>query len=1201
MHSRARLLPVLLLAACSSGGGNDGVGAGTAVLQGSAFKGAFSSGTLAIHEFKLIKGLAALQSAALAAASFRATVAILGERTLLCEVTGTYREEALGADRTVSDFPLCAITHVRERERRDLFVHPVSSLVFWRVQHLVGLKSKLPLRRHIGLAEDEFGRLFGVGDMSVAPAATSGDALRLWALAAGISQMSVVDFNEPAEELLHLICIDGMDGCFDGFGCGRLLVFRSGRPFPPLILALWRSAMLAFLDTNPNNTTGIGSSHADVQRAFSAMTARPDGTLPPSLGVLGVFPACLPVSGGRVELMLDQDPMSATVLLEQNGVTRSTTASGSGMLGFDLPAAFQPGPVDITIRDAAGAVGLAEVELTATVASRVDSVSPPVVPQAGGACLQIRGRGFKRASPAVTVGGVSLTPDRFEVVSDELLLAYAPESASPGAAAVAVNGATLPNAFAYSDRGPGFTVPGIEGSFHLGTLTRREGSGPVRIRGALKTVDVAPSGNAASFGGEEFLYDTDDPMLRTGPVTGTVTKTRTADAVVLEEPSTSTEYLINAHDLNGPLGIGTGTVQSPLEAGFLFAARKSTSPPTLSGNYYLVGTSYAQNGQFEASSFWGTACFESGSVTVTGALWTRGEDGSARYAPILGRATTTVGSDGSLELGGFSPLAGFNVLKGFVDPGGCYGCLLGAGDGLLTMLVFAACPPGPVSLSGNYVGAGMEFEPVLGQFCAIRSALLLAFSEGLFNGLRCDIPFFFLKGFVLLGFENLLGVGLFTNCGGILFHKNGFFGGFVGKGGVLLHVPPLPFGAKGLLPGKIGFGFFLPIPILFSAFSASSPYKVLAMGMEVEEAEEPDPPTPSPFFRGTTLLGTAQPGVRGTLLICGKAFPLAGPFQFDTIKKKEVERDADRAVTTSLGGAASDSGFAFAFVANQLVAFPFPLPVQGTTCLLKGALFWDGGSAKLRSSEGFGSVWLAVLARSGPLRPPVDGSYNMKLFCQQFSGSDLFATVGRGSAAFAGAAGTHQLDYDQTSTREDRAAFPAGPISIPGTFTVDADGCVVLDNGTTELCGLVSPDGTLIGLMDPNDSPIDCLYLLTRRDGTTNPTFGEGPLCGVTLQFFGGGRYSIASRNGIFGLRATGGFAIARQAIHSNFTTAPDQVIHIFGGFATFPGQRRYDLDGSMEDLVGAVGSGLPYFAHAFVPTFGTPHGSLDLGFLLPD
>jgi len=1191
---------LLTLAGCGGGGGVL-VLPGVVVVQGSAFQGDFLSGTLAVHELKLVKALAALRTETFPATGYRTEIPVTGERTVVLEATGSYREPALGATRTIADFPLCAVAHLREGAARDVYVHAVSGLVFWRVQYLLSLKARFPLRRHIGWAEEEFSGLFGLGGLVAAPAPTSGDALVLWALAAGLSEMAVGRFAEPTDELLHLVCVDGMDGCYDGFGCGRPLAFRSGQPFPALIPALWAAAMLDFLDSNPNNTSGIGSAHPDVQRAHAAMTARPDGSLPPALQVLGVNPPCLPVAGGRVEVMLAQDLPGATVTLEQGAVVRTVTASGGGALAFDVPAGFGPGPVDVTIRDAAGAVGLAELELVPPAPPRVDAVTPAVVPQAGGACVEVRGQGFKTASPSVTVGGASLPPEQFEVVSDDLLLAHVPGAASPGPVEAVVNGASLPDAFAYSDRGPPVTVPGIDGAFHLATLTRREGTAPARIRGSLAMVTVAPSGSAATLQREDFFYDVDDPALQTGTMLGTATKTRTADAVVLEEPSTSTRHVIGAHDLGGPLGVGTGTVEAPLEAGFLFAARKAAARPALTGLYGVVGTSYAVNGQFEASSFWGTACFEGGEVTVVGGLWTRGEDGVARYTPVLGRATTTVADDGGLVLDGFGPEAGFALLRGFVDPSGCYGCLLGAGDGLLTMLVFAALPQGPIRLSGNYAGAYLEHDPVLARFCALRSALLLALSEGLYNGLRCDIPFFFLGGFGLLGVENLAGIGFFTACGGILFDKNGHFGGFLGKGGVLLYAPPLPFGAKGLLPAKLGFGFFLPVPVFFSALSMRAPYKVLAMGMEVEESAEPNPPSPSPFFRGTTLLGTARPGAAGALLVCGQPFLLAAPFEFDTIKRKEIERDADREVSVALGGAATDSGFALAFVANQLVAFPAPLPAQGTPCLLKGALFWDGAAGKVRSAEGFGSAWLAVLARAPAAPPPVDGPYNLAFFSQELAAGDLFAVVGRGSATFSAALGTHQRTYDQTSTREDRTAFPAGPLVVPGLFSVDADGCVVLDDGELELCGLAVPDGSVVCLMDPNDLPLNCMYVLTRRDDVTNPAFGEGPLCGVTLQFFGGGRYAVASRNGIFGLSAAGGFAVARQAVHANFQPTVGQGIHRFSGFAAFPGQRRYDLDGAIEDLGGSVGVGLPWFAHAFVPMLGTPHGSLDLGFLAPE
>jgi len=152
-------------------------------------------------------------------------------------------------------------------------------------------------------------------------------------------------------------------------------------------------------------------------------------------------------SGGGTPVTIHGQGFGSDVLLTIGGreLISAVLTDAQTATGFTPPGTAGPADVLAIAPNGSGSLRSGFVYQDAL---RVDSVSPPVVPTAGGPVLTIEGAGFSAAAQVQIDGAAA--PSAW-VDSGHLQL-FAPAHAA-GAVDVAVDGATLPHGLAYADPG----------------------------------------------------------------------------------------------------------------------------------------------------------------------------------------------------------------------------------------------------------------------------------------------------------------------------------------------------------------------------------------------------------------------------------------------------------------------------------------------------------------------------------------------------------------------------------------------------------------------------------------------------------------------------------------------------------------------------------------------------------------------------
>ncbi len=1160
---------LLLVAGCSSGNRAAAPQAETQ-FDGTATKGPLDGGTLRIdderggsHDFAIGN-------------DSRFSGSVSGDGSFTCRVFGgSFTDESTGLSQTIAlQFALFAIFFAQPESRIDLNVSVLTTLVFWRLQFLLAARPGLPTRDAYDLACREY-ELLGFGAGNPVPAPTLGDALRAWLLAAALSQMAAA-LGVPTAELVHWFAVDGMDGRFDGVACGKRIQLSNGT-YPVDAMIQYKNNLLNFLETNPNNTTGLGSTDPFIEALCDAINDHLDGgtcVLDDPPVTQAVYPNTGSTQGGdrvRITGQFDGSPVT-THWRHADGTTSTVPAGffGPGAYELDVPAA-PPGNSWVEVRqESTGLYDLFLFRYTSAAAPiTVTNIFPPSGPLLGGTLVKVTGSGFRMGSPpAVTFGGQPA--EVYRVASDTCLYVFAPEGAAAGSVPVIVGGA---GGLAYQYRDP--FMPGMQTppTFWDGATRFADlGSDGIGQCGVLR-VNFA----TGSYSGSEAEFD-----VGTGQASGEATSgTLTAEErrVLFDDGST---FEVATVDEVLPGG-------GARRVGLRVATPTSTVAPPLDGDYFVVGLCMGALGN---GTIQGKASFRRsrGKCLVLGLISTpTGDVEGDAVNPLLAAVDFAVAADGRLSLSGFDPSSGITLADGFVSPDGAHGMAILAGADTIYSLLFGRCPSGIADHGAIGLGGG-AFEVMAPGVNVVKANHLVGHREGLHQRWRCDMncrlnP---LNPNPPPKFEFLIEDGFFVDSFGVITSKKGRKIGFLTEGGVVLSLPGLPFWGVDddfTFGADMGFGAWAPIPPYFTSKSIRDDYKTLATGIELAA---PANGSPNPFERTTQILGCARPKPADVVLVCEEPFALATKFEFDVLKDKRVTRDESRNVSTVLATPSTLSGFAYTFIGNTLIAVPCPFGTQ-TICIFKGGITAGGDIVTLTNAEGIEESWCAALVRKSIVAPPVTGNYDLRFLLTQaqVATGDLFSAQGQGSIAFG--SGTYQMSYTQFSVREDLFSdFPTGPNVIPGTFVVDSEGCIdmVQDFGggfTSPLCGIVSRNGGAIFLMGPNPGPLSTTYALMRTDTVAGlvPFAGTQPLCGLELDFLGGGVMTAATRTGMLVTRASSLDLMLDRVVRTNtapgFTRVREELLGLTGTFVgrtysvTAPGPRL--IEGVIGTLRPGAGS----------------------------
>ncbi len=1161
----AAVVSILLAAGCGSSS-RAPVPQTETLFEGTATKGPLDGGTLRIDDERGDSHDFAIGS------DSRFNGSVLGDGSFTCRVFGgTFTDESTGLGQTIAlQFALFAIFFAQPESRVDLNVSVLTTLVFWRMQFLLAARPGLPPRDAYGLACENYG-LLGFGRGNPLPAPTLGDALRAWLLAAALSQMAAAQ-GVPTAELVHWFALDGMDGRFDGVACGKRIQLSNGT-YPVDAMIAYKNNLLNFLETNPNNTTGLASSDPFIVALCDAIDAHLDGgtcVLDDPPVVQSVYPDTGTTAGGDTVKIIGQFDGGPVTTTWRHTDGTSSVVPGIVYDASSLGLLAPPGPLGnawVEVKqESTGLYDLFRFRYTSASAPvTVTRIEPSGGPLLGGTLVKVTGSGFRMGSPPpVTMGGQPAS--LYRVASDTCLYVFAPEGAAPGSVPVVVGAA---GGLAYQYRDPfvpgAQTPPGFwDGATRFADLGS-DGLGQCGVR----RVDFATGAHA----GSEAEFDFGTGQASAEATSGTLTPEERR--VLFDDGSTFEVATVDEVLPGGPGGPAR-------RVGLRVATPTSTVAPLLDGDYFVVGLCMGAGGN---GTIQGKASFRRtrGKCLVLGLISTPTNDveGDA-VNPLLAAVDFAVAANGRLTLSGFDPASGITLADGFVSPDGGHGMAILAGADAIYSLLFGRCPSGIADHGAIGLGGG-AFEVMEPGVNVVKANHLVGHREGLHQRWRCDMncrlnP---LDPNPPPKFEFLIEDGFFVDSFGVLTSKKGRKIGFLTEGGVVLSLPGLPFWGVDddfTFGADMGFGAWAPIPPYFTSKSIRDDYKTLATGIELAA---PANGSPNPFERTTQILGCARPKPSDVVLVCEEPFALATKFEFDVLKDKRVTRDESRNVSTVLATPSTLSGFAYTFIGNTLIAVPCPFGTQ-TICIFKGGVTAGGEIVTLTNAEGIEESWCAALVRKSTVAPPVTGNYDLRFLLTQaqVATGDLFAAQGPGSIAFG--SGTYQMSYTQFSVREDLFSdFPTGPNVIPGTFVVDSEGCIdmVQDFGggfTAPLCGIVSRNGGAIFLMGPGPGPLSTTYALMRTDAVAGqvPFAGTQPLCGLELDFLGGGVMTAATRTGMLVTRASSLDLTLDRVVRTNtaagFTRVREELLGLTG---TFVG-RNYSVTAPGPRLVeGVIGT----------------------------
>ena len=191
----------LLLAGCNSGSDGGGGGGGPAqepaedppagnVVSGTVTKDTFLPGGEVVGTtFPFAREL--FRSTIGDNGHFEKTLEVETETVIKIAATGTFVSESTLLEETTGAFPLSALFIARPNQSGAANVTPVSTLIGERVRHLCAARPDLTIPEKLERARAEYAALLGVTDLDVVPAPTTGDALKLWLVGAGFTEVAM--------------------------------------------------------------------------------------------------------------------------------------------------------------------------------------------------------------------------------------------------------------------------------------------------------------------------------------------------------------------------------------------------------------------------------------------------------------------------------------------------------------------------------------------------------------------------------------------------------------------------------------------------------------------------------------------------------------------------------------------------------------------------------------------------------------------------------------------------------------------------------------------------------------------------------------------------------------------------------------------------------------------------------------------------
>ncbi len=1144
---------------------------------------------------------------------------------------GAFANRATGMQDSLGAFDLRGIFCVESGGRADANLTVMSTMVAFRFQHLRSIRPYMPAKLLLRLAKAEMSYAFGITNVDACPdPAGTADQVKLWLLDVGLVQMAM-DLGVPAAELIRLFSEDLMDGRPDGLVCGETTAFASGSPWRPDSLTLLRTAIGLWLAFNPLNDTGIGTGdpiYLALVGSLDVFVLRAAlGTLPRILSFtkrfvpesggsdVGAYIAPYPAPGNIDIETLDFD---GDVLAVHVPTGTTTDADGVHWLPFVTPPAAK-GLHYVLARDRTTGLFDAEpLHMCTPGLTQLQDVRPKRIIVTGGSLVKVIGSGFDAANPPnVKIGGKVAAVE--QVLSPYCVRVWAPEGERGAIADLDVDGMVIPGAFVYSGRRLPTGLDGDDFRRFSARFSTGDGAGGSEIcvlEGTLNLTERSYDlrrhrADDVTALGERLQGFLDLIINETGPESELplvpVGKRVLLDiGIELEvEPTVGPSdddflELIVAHAKPDhpavpPSGIGTGLLLGT-----------GTSKPKILRTYDVTGTCIERGLRTVVR---GQATFRAdGRVFLSGGVSSRNAAGRAFFYPLGAVGGYTLDESGTLDLSNLSAGLGFTLARGIMSPGGSTGSVVLKGPGKLVHLLLSARPTEldmPADAFGpDVASAGARLGTPVSEVRFARTSLQIRDGQCVMLGGLHRLEHEESTG-DLRHEELVRAVPGYVSFHGRTSSASGLSTGVLGEKTALTWdgLPQDGLDSLGDLAGSgLGYGLATSGDMLVSVRSWRSDYKVLAMGIELE----PDAtPTPNPEHRSVMELGCL---VRETseVDVAGITFAMAAKMRWDRLKRKEVDRDAAGVVTTTISGSSSASGYAMVVAGGEFYAFACPLPPGGTKCFFRGCLTSDGSFGMARSSDGFGAPWHAILLRKPRSAPPVDGTYNTKFFCHTFDGAGTaYAINGAGTYAFDAGLGTHVQDTSQVATSETLATIPSGPDTYPGTFTVDADGCILMttDFGggfTSDLCGAVHENGSFIVTMDPEPAAINCLTVYTLRDesvGAPALTPERAKLCGLHLAFDGAGGITAATRAGKQIMRPGLLDRSLRTATWSNVTTGVAIATEILSGrpLTVMPG-RTFTADLALgRSLSGARSSATPVLGSQSESGVAAPAGSMSV------
>jgi len=1085
---------LLFVASCSSGGGGGGGGGGgatppvnvpttTSSVSGVATKGVFfSGGEIVGKNFPFGRELFRTEigdDGSFEALSFSSPS---GQGVVL-EASGTFVSESTLQQETTGDFPLSAVFFPRADETSTVNITAVSTLIHERVRYLCLDRPNLTLEEKIELAKAEYGLLFSIDDPDVVPEPTEGDALKSWFLGAAFTEVAAGK-GLPSTEVICRTAEAWRDGEIDaGDGQGALAFF----PPPPVTAAELSAAFTSFL-ANPNNP-GIPPDSADIadlglafQQFLNTFT---DGPV-----ICALNPRFGPAEGGD-EITVFGDDLEGRLaeleaLFEDSTAERFSLplrAATGGNVSFDIPS-LSPGPGRIRVMDGAGRFDAQKFCVTGQGAITIDTVTPTSGPTQGGTLVRIKGHGFDNTT-GVSFGGtlaevLGRSPTRIDAVTPP----------APGG-----NGVSVPIRIGnvaggdYNFReSPTFDSSAPAGPLSLFTIQINSDS----VRADIRQLGLNSDGSGTATGTE---FTMGDGEVTRGPSQVNLRWERNVFGVGHASVG-RTDYdlegagLASIPDALPDFKVGTANDAPNLVEGVAVQLRVESGTVPRS-DYHAAGFLYQlrNGGGLAPTPFSGKVSFEQ--TDSAGGTTAMSLEDLAQEKQLFLNPTVRFNADGTI----FVPDVDFDgdkvSLEGHFTPDGSAGVLVGSGAESLFYAVLGAAVFGELS-NGNYIGRGLGHGR--DGFALTELDATLAPSPGGSHGLFIDQGISFGPGGPSLLQERLSFYDFLVVGPGIVWDLGGRRRGFVAEGGMFMQLSAAE--DRGL---PSGVSYHVPSLTNLTNFSyRGNNFNVVGQGTEVKPGSfQADP---DPFLQTDYGLGRASPGEPGANVNGGTSdFPLATPFSFETLLRKTLTRDSDGGVSTAFGDQATDEGFAFTVINNNVVAFPIPIPQGGTGSFMTGFIGPDNRVGLLRGSSALDVCCTAQLLKQPGSVPNVDGDYLLQRTAVQMENDGAVSTVNvRGAVVFNATGATFDTEVIETSIAEDFTTNVT-PIQISGNTEVFDDGFIRLrhqtNNGLQLIPGFVSPDGQIAFLMDLTDEARNAVCSLTKD----NPGLVIGERQGITM------------------------------------------------------------------------------------------------------